>query len=748
MGKLHQLFKVSARRHLDFVAKRVRVGRVGAVRGRQKRVAQAVMAGIAQRDGFELAFEPGDAEGMGDADRKDHRLAQVFLDLGAAGCGQQRCARDRQRRLRFAAAARRPASGGGAGGPEQIPPQPLDLFAVMRADRGVGDAFQRLAQRLVERGLPFRAVEDLALGLALPQEVDHRLRRLKQVAHRLRSARADQVVGVHALGQDHETQAVAGLEHRQRKVHKAHGGPDARGVAVQHDQRFGVDAPEKAKLVFGDRRAKGRDGGVEPRRHQRDHVHVALGDDQRFALARRFARGAVVVKAAALVEKLGFRRIQVLGAVARVHRPAAEGDAAAARVADREHDPVAENVVRRLALGRGFGKAGGQDQVVGDALGLEVIPKPLPAFGGKADLEPVAIGFRQLAAAQVVARRGPRGGAKLHPVMLDSGFHHLCQLAAAVGPLRGLGIARGHLHPRIARQNLDRLHEAHVLGLAQEADGIALGVAAEAVVIALAVVDVETCRLFLVERARRPEIALGLVGLAVVPRHLAPHDARQRRAVPQFVKESGGQAHGGNIGPLGPMGKGSDGGARCHRPHRVVDLLHCRCRHRAEDHDLEHAGFGHRQHHHHVAKLRPRRLPGCETAQVKRHQPGQHIGRPRPRKPQPRPSVGLVGQRGKAHKAFCLGADQESLVASGPDDGGTFRRKRAVRPRPAEPQFLECRRQFRCLPPEGGDRRHAVSDDLAQRQGAAGHGQKRLAGGLFDQPSHGRALPRGRRTRG
>lgn len=51
-----------------------------------------------------------------------------------------------------------------------------------------------------------------------------------------------------------------------------------------------------------------------------------------------------------------------------------------------------------------------------------------------------------------------------------------------------LGIARQHLHPGFARKDFDRFHETQVLGLLHEADGIAFRVAAEAIVIALAVI--------------------------------------------------------------------------------------------------------------------------------------------------------------------------------------------------------------------------------------------------------------------
>jgi hypothetical protein len=82
-----------------------------------------------------------------------------------------------------------------------------------------------------------------------------------------------------------------GPQMRQREVEKTHRGPEPRLVAVERDDRLGRDAPQKLQLILGDRGAERRDGGLEPGGDQRDHVHVALGHDQRLALARRLRAG-------------------------------------------------------------------------------------------------------------------------------------------------------------------------------------------------------------------------------------------------------------------------------------------------------------------------------------------------------------------------------------------------------------------------------------------------------------------------
>ena len=308
-----------------------------------------------------------------------------------------------------------------------------------------------------------------------------------------------------------------------------------------------MQPPDQAQLILGDGGAKRGHRGLEPRHGKRDHVHIAFGNDQRLALRGGLARGAVVVKAAALVEQFGFRRVEVFRVVVRVHRPAAKGDTTPARVTDREHDPVAEHVIGLLALGRGARKARAQDQVLGDALLAQMVPKPLPAVGRKADLEPVQRSLGQLAARKIVARGGPCPGLEAEPEMPRGFLHDGGKFAPPVGLLRLMRVAGGHRHPGLARKIFHRLHERHVFNLLQEGNRVALRMAAEAVVIALAVVDVEGRRLFLMEGAWRPEVALGRVRLALIPCHLAADDAGQRHAGAKFVKETGGQTHRASI---------------------------------------------------------------------------------------------------------------------------------------------------------------------------------------------------------
>ena len=72
--------------------------------------------------------------------------------------------------------------------------------------------------------------------------------------------------------------------------------------------------------------------------------------------------------------------------------------------------------------------------------------------------------------------------------------------------------------------------------------------AAETVIDALAVVGVETRRLFAVERAAGPEIAPARLALALVPDDMFAHHLRDRQALPDLIEEAVGKAHGGSSG--------------------------------------------------------------------------------------------------------------------------------------------------------------------------------------------------------
>ena len=115
-------------------------------------------------------------------------------------------------------------------------------------------------------------------------------------------------------------------------------------VAVEAEDRRGIEAPQALELGFGERGADGRDDFGDAGAVEGDHVHIAFDDDQAPG-GPAGGRGAVdIVESAALVEERRVGRIEIFG-LAVAEDAAAKGDDAAARVADREHQPAAEAVV-------------------------------------------------------------------------------------------------------------------------------------------------------------------------------------------------------------------------------------------------------------------------------------------------------------------------------------------------------------------------------------------------------------------
>ena len=96
------------------------------------------------------------------------------------------------------------------------------------------------------------------------------------------------------------------------------------------------------------RRAKRGDGlGKAGRRHG-DDIDIALDRDDPAPVVGGLAGAVVVVEAAALVEERRLRAVEIFGGRGWIERAPAEGDDAARAVADREHDAVAEPVVRHF----------------------------------------------------------------------------------------------------------------------------------------------------------------------------------------------------------------------------------------------------------------------------------------------------------------------------------------------------------------------------------------------------------------
>jgi hypothetical protein len=111
-------------------------------------------------------------------------------------------------------------------------------------------------------------------------------------------------------------------------------------------------------------------------------------------------------------------------------------------------------------------------------------------------------------------------------------------LLRSPGPVLRRCVLLGYLHAVLAGQVLHRLDEVHAGVLHQEADGIAVLAAAEAVIELLAGTDRERGRLLAVEGAQPHEI-----GSALLQLHVAADDFHYVGAGQQLLDERLGDGH-------------------------------------------------------------------------------------------------------------------------------------------------------------------------------------------------------------
>src|SRR3989475_9340810 len=105
----------------------------------------------------------------------------------------------------------------------------------------------------------------------------------------------------------------------------------------------------RSQLLGGERRAERGHHLADAGLRERDQVEVALDHDGSVGLADRVARERETVERVALAEDRRLGGVEVFGRRLTARRPpgqdaAAEGDHLAARVRDREHDPLPEAV--------------------------------------------------------------------------------------------------------------------------------------------------------------------------------------------------------------------------------------------------------------------------------------------------------------------------------------------------------------------------------------------------------------------
>jgi hypothetical protein len=153
-------------------------------------------------------------------------------------------------------------------------------------------------------------------------------------------------------------------------------------------------------------------------------------------------------------------------------------------------------------------------------------------------------GDRPGQAAALQVRHGPRRLLELLAVSIAGFLQHvrerglLLALLCGAGAVLRRGVDFGDLHPVLLGKVLDGLDEIHAGMLHQEADGVAVLAAAEAVVELLARADRERGRLFPVEGAQ-PHV----IGAALLQLHVPADDLHHVGPREQLLDERLGDGH-------------------------------------------------------------------------------------------------------------------------------------------------------------------------------------------------------------
>ncbi len=146
------------------------------------------------------------------------------------------------------------------------------------------------------------------------------------------------------FGQKHEFQFTSVLRQGQRVFQRPPRRLKSCAIAIETEHHF-VRLPENLVQVFlRGRRAQGGHCVGNSALMQPNHVHVALDDQKPLEIRARLPRFIQPVQFAALVKQRGLGRIHVLG-LALIDHASAEADDPAARIANREHQPVAKSIV-------------------------------------------------------------------------------------------------------------------------------------------------------------------------------------------------------------------------------------------------------------------------------------------------------------------------------------------------------------------------------------------------------------------
>src|SRR5690606_9833661 len=169
------------------------------------------------------------------------------------------------------------------------------------------------------------------------------------LAESVRAVRTHERVRILPFGQQQELDLDLAAGERQNRLERPPRRRAARLVAVEAEDDAIREAGQPANVLGGRRRAERRDGGLDAELREARDVEIALDDENLGGPARDPARLEEAVELAPLVEDRRLRGVQVFR-LAGAEDASAEADHVAARIADREHDPVAEPVVDAAAL--------------------------------------------------------------------------------------------------------------------------------------------------------------------------------------------------------------------------------------------------------------------------------------------------------------------------------------------------------------------------------------------------------------
>ena len=432
-----------------------------------------------------------------------------------------------------------------------IKPAPAPLISALRGPRNEKQVAQALPHALLivifnarildlrqarvdpafQVGAAFRRVVAGRGHLGLPEHVDELVGACQQGPEALRTARLDQRIGIIAGRQRHEAQGLARLQQRQGALCRAQCGALAGCVAVEAQHRLVGDAPDEADLIFGQRGPQGGDGIRQSGLGQRDHVCIALGDDDRAGLARCLARHGEVVQAAPLVEERRLGGVEIFRLAVPQDTPA-KRDHPAAAVIDRKDHPVEEIVPRVAPAFRQFDEPGLDQLILAHAARLHRLQQTPAPVRRVAEAKPADRLVGEPAPAQIVIGRLAARLRKMFLVPATDLLDDVIQGRADFRAFALLGRGLRHLQAGQACEPLDRLGEAQPVGLHHEGDDVAMLAAAEAMIEGLVVVHRKRRRLFIVERAQAGELP-ALADKA----HLLAHDLRHRKPRAQLIEK-------------------------------------------------------------------------------------------------------------------------------------------------------------------------------------------------------------------